>query len=80
MIPVANSYFSGGGLFDIGLRQAGIEINQSLDIDPEATAVMQLNRHFFGHDILTEDITQNYWKRCAGAYGPMGGLAGNEIF
>lgn len=58
MIPVANSYFSGGGLFDIGLRQAGIEINQSLDIDPEATEVMRLNRHFFGHDILTEDITQ----------------------
>jgi len=58
MIPVANSYFTGGGLFDIGLQQAGVKINQSLEIDPLATGVMAANKHYFGHDILTEDITQ----------------------
>jgi DNA (cytosine-5)-methyltransferase 1 len=58
MIPVANSYFTGGGLFDIGLQQAGIKINQSLEIDPAATEVMKSNPHFFDHNILTEDITQ----------------------
>lgn len=58
MTPVANSYFSGGGLFDIGLREAGVEVRQSLDIDGEATAVMKLNPHFFDHEILTEDITR----------------------
>lgn len=57
MIPVANSYFSGGGLMDIGLRQAGINIQVSVDLDPEATSFMRANRHFFDHPILTEDIT-----------------------
>jgi DNA (cytosine-5)-methyltransferase 1 len=58
MVPVANSYFSGGGLFDIGLKEAGIKINQSLDLDAEATEVMKINRHYFDHEILTEDITK----------------------
>lgn len=58
MIPVANSYFTGGGLFDIGLQQAGVKINQSLEIDPKATQVMTANPHYFGHKILTEDITK----------------------
>src|SRR5690348_15097332 len=58
MIPECNSYFSGGGLMDIGLRQAGIKINQSLDLDTVATEVMKSNKHFFDHSILNEDITK----------------------
>lgn len=30
MIPVANSYYSGGGLFDIGLQKGGVEIRSEL--------------------------------------------------
>ena len=30
---IANSYFSGAGLFDIGFRDAGIKIQQSFEID-----------------------------------------------
>lgn len=57
-IPTANSYFSGGGLFDIGFMLAGVNVQQSLDIDPVATAVMRSNPHYFGHKVLTEDITK----------------------
>lgn len=33
MTPTANSYFSGMGLMDIGLMEAGIKVQQSLDLD-----------------------------------------------
>lgn len=56
--PTAKSYFSGGGLMDIGFKQAGVEIIQSVDLDPVATGYMKRNKHFFGHDILTEDISR----------------------
>lgn len=58
MTPTANTYFSGGGLMDIGLLQAGINVRQSLDIDAEATDVMKMNPHYHSHSILTEDITK----------------------
>lgn len=54
--PIANSYFSGAGLMDIGLMQAGVKIQQSLDIDPVATDCMKMNPHYFSHAILTESI------------------------
>lgn len=58
MIPVANSYFCGGGLFDIGLQQAGIRVERSIDIDQEATDIMRMNKGwFFGDGIITADIT-----------------------
>lgn len=47
---------------DIGLKQAGIKVQQSLDIDPEATEVMKMNKHFFDHEILTEDISKKLVK------------------
>lgn len=56
--PTAENYFTGGGLSDIGLLQAGVRITQSLDFDPEATAVMHLNPHYHSHKIRTEDITK----------------------
>lgn len=43
---------------DIGLKQAGINVQQSLDIDSEATEVMKLNPHYHDHEVLTEDITR----------------------
>lgn len=56
--PTANGYFSGAGLMEIGLMQAGIKIHQSIDIDKEATDCMRLNPHYFSHEILTEDLTK----------------------
>lgn len=45
---------------DIGIAQAGVEIIQSLDIDPQATRIMERNRSHFppNHKVLTEDITR----------------------
>jgi DNA (cytosine-5)-methyltransferase 1 len=58
--PTAKGYFSGGGLMDIGVAQAGVEIIQSLDIDAQATRVMERNKSHFpsSHRIVTADITQ----------------------
>lgn len=55
-VPTAKSYFSGGGLFDIGLMQGGVKVIQSLDIDSKATAQMKRNPHYFNHSILTESM------------------------
>lgn len=54
--PTAKGYFSGCGGLEIGVMQAGINIIQSLDLDKEATGCMALNKKYFNHTILTEDI------------------------
>jgi len=54
--PTAKGYFSGCGGMEIGIMQAGITMIQSLDLDKEATACMNSNSHYFGHDVLTFDI------------------------
>lgn len=54
--PIANSYFSGAGLFDIGLMMGGVKIQQSIDVDPAATDCMKSNPHYFGHSIITGAI------------------------
>ena len=54
--PTAKGYFSGCGGMEIGIMQAGIKVIQSLDLDPEATACMQRNSHYFSHAVLTQDI------------------------
>jgi len=41
---------------EIGVMQAGVEIIQSLDLDPEATHCMKMNPHYFSHSVLTADI------------------------
>jgi len=56
--PTANSYFSGMGLMDIGLMEAGVNVQQSLDLDKDAIDNMMLNRHRFSHAIIHADITQ----------------------
>lgn len=55
-IPSAKGYFSGAGLMEIGIMQAGVNIIQSLDLDPDATNAMRLNTHYFNHSILNQDI------------------------
>lgn len=54
MKPKVNSYFSGAGLLDIGLMLAGLDIQQSYEIDPDACAVASAN---FWHPIVRCDIT-----------------------
>lgn len=51
----ANSYFSGAGLFDIGLQRGGISIQQSFELDRTCCETQRLN---FGHEIVNADITQ----------------------
>lgn len=54
--PTAKGYFSGCGGMELGMMQAGIDVIQSLDLDPEATACMKRNNHYFSHAILNVDI------------------------
>jgi DNA (cytosine-5)-methyltransferase 1 len=41
---------------EIGIMQAGVNFIQSLDLDREATACMQMNSRYFSHSVLTVDI------------------------
>jgi DNA (cytosine-5)-methyltransferase 1 len=54
--PTAKGYFSGAGGLEIGMMQAGVNVTQSLDLDPDAIECMQNNPHYFGHRILHKDI------------------------
>ncbi len=51
--PTVKGYFSGCGGMEMGLMQAGVNVIQSLDLDPEATACMKINALYFSHSILT---------------------------
>lgn len=51
--PTAKTYFSGCGGLDLGLMMAGIDVKQSLEIDPIFSASLRLN---FGHEVITADI------------------------
>lgn len=53
MIPTVKSYFSGGGLIDIGLEMAGLNIIQSLEIDQVCVETLRAN---FNHPIVHADI------------------------
>lgn len=52
---IVNSYFSGGGLFDMGFEMAGVPINKSYEIDIDCCNVL---RHNFGHKVIQSDLTQ----------------------
>ena len=43
MVIQVNSYFCGAGLMDVGLLQAGIEINQAFELDKDACSVYEKN-------------------------------------
>ena len=55
MIITANSYFSGAGLFDIGLLQAGIDIQRSYELDSMACRVQRKN---LGHKVVRSDLSE----------------------
>lgn len=54
--PTANGYFSGVGGLEVGMMQAGVNVIQSLDLDPDSIACMKSNPHYFSHRILHQDI------------------------
>lgn len=54
MITV-NSYFSGAGLMDIGLIEAGLQINQAFELDEDACKTY---RHNLGDHVKQCDIAQ----------------------
>lgn len=56
--PTANDYFAGCGGLAIGVQRAGVKIQFSLDLDKKATDTMKMNPHYFGHEVITADITQ----------------------
>lgn len=53
MTPVVNSYFSGGGLIDIGLQDSGVQLGQSFEIDPVCCATARKN---FPHSVVQCDL------------------------
>lgn len=55
MSPTINTYFSGAGLMDIGLMQAGVEVLQSFEIDAACVATQRAN---FSHEVVQADITK----------------------
>lgn len=57
---IANSYFSGAGLFDIGFLQAGIKIQQSFEIDALCCKTQRAN---FDHEIIQIDLTEKLVKQ-----------------
>lgn len=53
MTILANSYFSGAGLMDIGLGLGGVTVQQSFEIDAKCCATARAN---FSHEIAECDI------------------------
>lgn len=52
---ILKSYFSGGGLFDIGINMAGIEISESFEIDETCCKVQEKN---FSHKVTCVDLKE----------------------
>jgi DNA (cytosine-5)-methyltransferase 1 len=50
---IVKSYFSGGGLFDIGFNLAGIELEESFEIDAVCCKVQREN---FSHKVTKVDL------------------------
>jgi DNA (cytosine-5)-methyltransferase 1 len=52
---LTNTYFSGAGLMDIGLRAGGLTLQQSFEIDTVCCETMRQN---FSHEVVQCDITK----------------------
>jgi DNA (cytosine-5)-methyltransferase 1 len=50
---LANSYFSGAGLMDLGLSLGGVEVQQSYEIDAKCVATLRAN---FSHEVNACDV------------------------
>jgi DNA (cytosine-5)-methyltransferase 1 len=56
MFPIlTNTYFSGAGLMDIGLKAGGLMLQQSFEIDSVCCDTM---RHNFSHEVVQTDVTK----------------------
>ncbi|WP_311295076.1 DNA cytosine methyltransferase [Serratia silvae] len=66
MEVTANSYFCGAGLMDIGLMEAGIQINQAFEMDADACKTY---RHNLGGHIKQCDLTQELVLEQAECHG-----------
>lgn len=55
MTIIANSYFSGAGLMDLGLSNGGLQIARSYEIDPVCCQTLAMN---FGHPVSPVDVRQ----------------------
>ena len=60
--PRAKGYFSGSGGMELAMIKAGVNVIQSLDLDPESTPCMQMNSHYFSHPV--SDILQLNSLKC----------------
>lgn len=60
--PTANSYFSGAGLMDIGMQQAGVKVIYSSDLDTRAVKAMRMNPAYFNHKVVQADIKEQLVK------------------
>jgi DNA (cytosine-5)-methyltransferase 1 len=56
--PTSNNFFTGAGLMCLGLIQAGVDVQQSVDLDKNAIRTMRMNPHYFKHRIIWDDVTQ----------------------
>ena len=52
---LTNTYFSGAGLMDIGLKAGGLTLQQSFEIDSVCCDTMRRN---FSHEVIQCDITK----------------------
>lgn len=50
---LVNSYFSGAGLCDLGLSEAGLTVQQSFELDAQACSTLRAN---FKHEVVEGDI------------------------
>ncbi|HEV7736235.1 MAG TPA: DNA cytosine methyltransferase [Chlamydiales bacterium] len=68
IIPTGKSWFSGGGLMDMGLMEGGVDIIQSHDLDKRATRAMIANEKIFGHKIVNGDVSDALAKQQPGSH------------
>jgi len=54
MKPIVNTYFSGAGLMDEGLKQAGLDVQISYELDEDCVKIARKN----GHNSQCADITK----------------------
>lgn len=54
-IPSVSSYFSGAGGLDLGLSLAGLNIHQSVEIEPTFANTLRAN---FKHNVISKDISE----------------------
>lgn len=57
---LVNSYFTGAGPCDLGLKQAGLHLQQSFELDRSCCDTLRAN---FDHEVIEGDITAKVVER-----------------